>query len=106
AVFHLTFRRAPFGGSYAIAANIAPAIDYLRRLRFTSDDLAYLETLRDNEDQPLFPRGFLDYLGALRFTCSVDAVPEGTVVFAHEPLVRVRGPIAQAQLVETALLSI
>jgi nicotinate phosphoribosyltransferase len=106
AVFHLTFRRAPFGGSYAIAANIAPAIDYLRRLRFTADDVAYLETLRDNEDKPLFPRGFLDYLAALRFTCSVDAVPEGAVVFAHEPLVRVRGPIAQAQLVETALLSI
>jgi nicotinate phosphoribosyltransferase len=106
AVFHLTFRRPPFGGAYAIAAGIAPAIDYLRRLRFTPDDLAYLETLRDGEQRQLFPRGFLDYLGHLRFTCTVDAVPEGAVVFAHEPILRVRGPIAQAQLVETALLTL
>ena len=106
AVFHLTFRRPPFGGGYAIAAGIAPAIAYLRRLRFTSDDLAYLETLRDGEERTLFPRGFLDYLGALRFACTVDAVPEGALVFAHEPIIRVRGPIAHAQLVETALLAI
>ena len=106
AVFHLTFRRPPFGGAYAIAAGIAPAIDYLRRFRVTSDDLAYLETMRDGEDRPLFPRGFLDYLGALRFSCTVDAVPEGAAVFAHEPILRVRGPIAQAQLVETPLLAL
>src|SRR6266850_6882003 len=67
AVFHLTFRRPPFGGGYAIAAGIAPALAYLRRLRFTPDDLGYLATLRDSEDAPLFPAGFLDYLGALRF---------------------------------------
>ena len=106
AVFHLTFRRAPFGGGYALAAGLAPAVAFLRRLRFTSEDLGYLATLRDREGAPLFPQGFLDYLGALRFTCSVDAVPEGSVVFAHEPLLRVRGPIAQAQLVETPLLTL
>ena len=106
AVFHLTFRRPPFGGGYAIAAGIAPAIAYLERLRFTSDDLAYLATLRDREGGALFPQGFLDYLAAMRFTCTVDAVPEGAAVFAHEPLVRVRGPIAQAQLVETPLLTL
>lgn len=106
AVFHLTFRRAPFGGAYAIAAGLAPALDYLRGLRFTRDDVDYLAQLRDAGGAPLFPPGFLAYLAQLRFTCTVDAVPEGSVVFAHEPLVRVRGPILQAQLVETALLTL
>jgi nicotinate phosphoribosyltransferase len=105
AVFHLTFRRAPFGGTYAIAAGIRPALEYLRGLAFSPEDLAYLATLRDGENSPLFPAGFLDYLAAFRFACTVDAVPEGSVVFPHEPLVRVRGPIAHAQLVETALLT-
>jgi nicotinate phosphoribosyltransferase len=105
AVFHLTFRRAPFGGGYAIAAGLGPALAYLRNLRFAPDDLAYLATLRDGRDAPLFPAAFLDYLARLELACTVDAVPEGSLVFAHEPIVRVRGPIAQAQLVETALLT-
>ncbi len=106
AVFHLTFRKPPFGGGYAIAAGIAPALAYLAKLRFTADDVAYLAQQRDREGQPLFPSEFLAYLRELRFTCSVDAVPEGALVFAHEPIVRVRGPIAQAQIVETALLAL
>src|SRR3954470_10287694 len=81
AVFHLTFRRPPFGGGYAIAAGIAPALAYLRRLRFTSEDVAYLATLRDAEQAPLFPEGFLAYLRELRLTCTVDAVREGSLVF-------------------------
>jgi nicotinate phosphoribosyltransferase len=105
AVFHLTFRRAPFGGGYAIAAGIRPALDYLRGLSFSADDLAYLATLRDGRGAPLFPAGFLDYLGGLSFACTVDAAPEGSLVFAHEPILRVTGPIAHAQLVETALLT-
>jgi nicotinate phosphoribosyltransferase len=105
AVFHLTFRRPPFGGGYAIACGIAPALQYLRGLGFTADDRAYLATLRDGEGAPLFSAGFLDYLGGLRFACSVDAVPEGSLVFAHEPILRVTGPIVHAQLVETALLT-
>src|SRR3954453_20606966 len=76
AVFHLTFRRPPFGGGYAIAAGIAPAIDYLRGLAFSPGDLASLATLRDGAGAPLFPAGFLTYLGALRFACTVDAAPE------------------------------
>jgi nicotinate phosphoribosyltransferase len=106
AVFHLTFRRPPFGGGYAIAGGIGPAIDYLERYRFTADDVAYLATLRDNANAPLFPAAFLAYLRELRFTCTVDAVPEGAAVFPHEPLIRVRGPIVLAQLVETPLLTI
>src|SRR5215510_7532402 len=106
AVFHLTFRRAPFGGGYAIAAGIGPAIEYLRKLAFSADDLAYLSTLRDGEGAPLFPAGFLDYLERFAFVCTVDAAPEGSLVFAHEPIVRVRGPIAHGQLVETLLLNL
>jgi len=105
AVFHLTFRRPPFGGGYAIAAGIGTALDYLRRFSFTPEDLAYLATLKDREGKPLFEAAFLAYLGEMRFSCTVDAVPEGGLVFAHEPILRVRGPILQAQLVETPLLT-
>ncbi len=105
AVFHLTYRRAPFKGGYAIAAGLAPVLAYLERFRFTADDVTYLATLRDGENQQLFPNRFLEYLRELRFTCTVDAVPEGSLVFPHEPIVRVRGPILQAQLVETPLLT-
>jgi len=98
AAFHLFFREEPFGGDYAIAAGLAPAIDYLNALRFDDDDLRYLANF--------FPADYLDYLGTMRFTCDVDAIPEGTTVFAHEPLVRVCGPIDQAQIVESALLNI
>jgi nicotinate phosphoribosyltransferase len=106
AVFHLFFRRPPFGGGYAVSAGLGPALEYLARLRFAPDDLAYLEGLVGRDDQPLFSRAFLDYLGELEFTCSVDAVPEGRVVFPHEPLVRIRGGLLAAQLVETPLLTI
>jgi nicotinate phosphoribosyltransferase len=99
AVFQLYFRREPFGGAYAIAAGLEPAIEYLQSLSFTRSDLDYLATLH------LFDDAFLDFLGGLRFTCDVDAIPEGTVVFAYEPLLRVRGSILEAQIVETALLN-
>src|SRR2546429_6599149 len=79
AVFHLTFRRAPFGGGYAIASGIAPALGYLRSLAFSVSDLAYLATLRDGRGAALFETGFLDYLSAFRFACTVDAAPEGSV---------------------------
>lgn len=106
AVFHLFFRRAPFRGGYAIAAGLEQALDYLRGLHFDAGDLEYLGTLTGNDGAPLFAAEFLEYLGELRFTCDVDGVPEGTAVFAHEPLLRVRGPILQGQLVETPLLNI
>ncbi|MBI5512411.1 MAG: nicotinate phosphoribosyltransferase [Deltaproteobacteria bacterium] len=106
ACFHLHFRKHPFQGGYTVACGLAYALDYLQGLRFTAEDLAWLGTLPGNDGRPLFDRGFLDHLGELRFQCDVDAVPEGTVVFPQEPLVRVRGPILQCQLVETALLNI
>jgi nicotinate phosphoribosyltransferase len=105
AAFHLYFRTAPFRGGYTIACGLEPALAYLEGLRFTTDDLAYLATLRGVDDLPLFPQEFLDALGSMRLALDVDMVAEGTVVFPNEPLVRVRGPLLQAQLVETALLT-
>ncbi|WP_345785268.1 nicotinate phosphoribosyltransferase [Roseisolibacter sp. H3M3-2] len=102
--FHLYFRNAPFGGGYAVACGVEPALAYLEALRFDAADLAYLATLRGDDGSALFPADFLDALGALRVTLDVDAVAEGTVVFPGEPMVRVTGPLLQAQLVETALL--
>ena len=106
AVFHLYFRKIPFGGGYTVACGLSAALDYLQGLRFTGDDLAYLATLRGNDEAPLFDDGFLKFLGEMKFSCDVDAMPEGTVAFAHEPLVRVQGPLVQCQLVETALLDL
>jgi nicotinate phosphoribosyltransferase len=106
AAFHVSFRSLPFHGGYAVAAGLADVVDYLRDWRFTEEDCAYLATLRGNDDAPLFPPEFIDYLRALEFSCDVDAVPEGTLVFPHEPLVRICGPLDQAQIIETALLNI
>ena len=75
-------------------------------LNFESDDLAYLAVLRGPDDTPLFETKFLDYLQTLRFACDIDAIPEGNVVFPHEPLLRVSGSLLQGQLFETALLNI
>ena len=105
-VFHLTFREHPFDGQLAIACGLDPVVSLLAELEFSNDDLAYLLTLRGADKQPLFDADFLEYLRRLRFTCDVDAVPEGTAVFAHEPLVRVCGSLLQAQIIETALLNI
>ncbi|MEJ1971140.1 MAG: nicotinate phosphoribosyltransferase [Lacunisphaera sp.] len=105
AVFHLFFRKPPFSSGYTIAAGLGDAIAWLRRLEFTPEDLAYLATLTGHDGTPLFAAGFLEFLRTWRFTCDVDAVPEGTVVFPNEPLLRIRGPILQGQIVETALLN-
>jgi nicotinate phosphoribosyltransferase len=105
AAFHLYFRKNPFGGGYAIAAGLADVIEYVHGLRFAAGDLEYLANLRGNDDQALFEAAFLDALAELRFTCDIDAIPEGTAVFANEPLVRVVGPILQCQLLETPLLN-
>ena len=106
AVFHHYFRENPFDGGYTIAAGLETAVHYLEDFRFSDADLAFLAAQKGNDGARLFPDDFLRYLRDMRFACDVDAVPEGTVVFPHEPLLRVRGPILQAQLVETALLNI
>jgi nicotinate phosphoribosyltransferase len=100
AAFHLIFRENPFGGGYTIAAGLETAIRYLDGLRFDESDLDYVRSLA------LFDDDFITLLRSFEFGCDVDAIPEGTVVFPQEPLVRVRGPIMQAQLVESALLNV
>lgn len=106
AVFHLFFRNNPFAGGYAIAAGLAQVSDFVKDARFDDGDVDFLETLTGRDGKVLFARDFLDHLRTLEFSCDVDAVPEGTPVFAHEPLLRVRGPLVQCQILETALLNI
>ena len=105
-VFHLFFRRSPFGSTYAIAAGLQSAIDYLQAYEFSEHDIDYLAGLPGNDSKPIFDLDFLHYLRDLKLTVDVDAIPEGTVVFEHQPLLRIRGPILQCQLLETALLNI
>ncbi len=104
-VFHLTYRRAPFQGEFAIACGLAAAVDWLQDLRFTQSDCDYLATLCGADGKALFPREFLEYLRAMEFACDIDAIPEGVLVFPHEPLLRVQGPMLQCQIIETALLN-
>ena len=99
--FDVFFRRVPDGGGFAIAAGLEQLVEYIQNLHFDEDDIAYLRS------KNLFQEDFLDYLRDFRFTGDVWAVPEGTPVFPNEPLVTVRAPAAQAQLIETyALLAI
>ncbi len=106
AIFTLFFRHVPFGGGFTLAGGLAGVIAFLEAYRFTVPELAHLEGLRGNDDRPLFEPAFLDYLDRLRLTVDVDGIPEGTVVFPYEPLVRVRGSLLQAQLLESALLNL
>lgn len=96
--FDLFFRKIPDQGGYAIMAGLEQAVTYLKALRFTEEDLAYLR------GKNLFCEAFLSYLQTFRFQCDVWAVPEGTPIFPQEPLVTVRGPAIQAQMIETMLL--
>ena len=106
AVFHLFFRQAPFGVAHAIAAGLGLAVEYLQLLRFDVRDIQYLGGLSGADGQPLFEESFLNYLQRQNFSCDVDAMPEGTIAFPHQPLLRIEGPIVQCQIVETALLNL
>jgi nicotinate phosphoribosyltransferase len=106
AVFHMFFRKNPFKGGFAVACGLAYVTDILTNFAFDKADLEYLASLKGNNGKPLFEKSFLDYLFKTPFACDVDAIPEGTVVFPHEPLIRVKGPIVQAQILETILLNI
>ncbi len=106
AAFHVTFRQNPFGGGFTVACGLATAIDFLRTFHFTETQIDYLASQNGNDGRPLFDSGFLDHLRSLRLSCDIDAIPEGTLVFPNEPLIRICGPIIQCQLLETALLNI
>ncbi len=98
--FDVFFRRIPDGGGFAIAAGLEQAIDYIQRLSFSEDDIVFLRS------KGIFSEEFLDYLRNFHFSGDIYAVPEGTPVFPHEPLMTVRAPAIEAQLVETYLLLI
>ena len=98
-VFEVYFRKEPFKNGYAVFAGLERIVRYLENLKFSESDLAYLETL--GYDEP-----FLDYLRHLEMTLSVRSAREGDLVFANEPIVQIEGPLAQCQLVETAILNI
>jgi nicotinate phosphoribosyltransferase len=106
AAFHVTFRHNPFGGAFTVACGLATAIDFLQAFHFDETEIDYLASQRGNDGKPLFDPGFLDYLRGLKLACDIDAIPEGTLVFPNEPLIRVCGPIIECQLLETALLTI
>jgi nicotinate phosphoribosyltransferase len=106
AAFHVTFRENPFGGEFTVVCGLATAIDFLHEFHFDETEIDYLASQLGNDGKPLFSAGFLDYLRSLRLTCEIDAIPEGTLVFPNEPLIRVCGPVIQCQLLETALLNI
>lgn len=99
-IFDMFYRNNPSGSGYAICAGLEQVIEYIKELRFDEDDIIYLRSLN------MFDKDFLTYLSNFKFTGSIYAIPEGTVVFPMEPLVKVIAPIMEAQLVETAILNI
>lgn len=106
ACFHMYFRDYPFKGGYAVACGMAQLAELLENFSFSEDDLSYLASLKAPAGGSLFKKDFLDYLRHYTLRVDIDAVAEGTIVFPHEPLIRVRGPIMDCQLIETALLTI
>ena len=99
-IFDAFFRTNPFGGGYAIMCGVEQLVRYVKDLHFSSQDIEYLRGLE------IFDADFLDYLADFRFTGDIYAIPEGTLMFPREPMVKVIAPIAQAQLMETAILNI
>jgi len=99
-VFEVYFRKMPFGNGYAIFAGLDRVLDYLKNFRFSESDITYLK------EEVGYSDDFIDYLKGVRFTGSVYSVVEGEVVFSNEPLIRIEAPLAEAQLVETAILNI
>ncbi len=99
-VFDMFYRTNPCGGAFAISAGLEQVIEYIENLHFEEEDIAYLRSLG------IFDEEFLSYLASFRFTGDIYAIPEGTVIFPHEPMIKVVAPIMEAQLVETAILNI
>ncbi len=98
AAFDLFFRSVPGDGGYAIMAGLSQAVEYIKELEFTEDDINYFSSFN------IFSEEFLQYLADFKFSCDVYAIPEGTPIFPHEPVLTVKGPVIQAQFVETMLL--
>ncbi|AKP54031.1 nicotinate phosphoribosyltransferase [Cyclobacterium amurskyense] len=106
AIFNLFFRKNPFQSGFTIAAGLDYVIDYCRNMQFGDNELAFLAEMKDANGKKVFESGFIDYLKNMTFSCDIDAVEEGEVVFPNMPMVRVKGPLIQCQLLETPLLNI
>lgn len=105
-VFNLFFRENPYQGGYAVMSGLSLAMDYLEHFKFKKEDIEYLCELKGPEGRAVFQEDFLEYLAGMDFSCDVDAFREGSLIFPHEPVVRIRGPVIQCQLLETALLTL
>ena len=105
-VFHLSFRENPFNGGYAISCGLESLIDFLENFYFQTSDIDYLSSLESSDGIPLFSKDFLKFLTNMKFKCDLWAVPEGRLVFAGEPVIRIQGPLFQCQLLETIVLNI
>lgn len=105
AVFHLFYRKAPFGQKAVIAAGVETAIDYLAEIKLTREECDYLISLTGADGKPLFDPEYVRYLTNMEWQLNVKAVDEGTVVFPHAPILQIEGPLIQVQLVETSLLN-
>lgn len=99
-VFDAFYRNNPFGSGYAICCGIEQVVDYIKNLSFNNDDLEYLRSLN------IFDEDFIGYLAKFKFSGDIYAIPEGSVIFPKEPIVKIIAPIIEAQLIETALLNI
>ncbi len=106
ASFYLSIRHTPFDGGFAVAAGLEQVVDFLVDLRFEPEDLEYLRSLAGSDGRPLFAPDFLAALPTLDLSVSLAAVPEGTAVFAREPLLRIAAPLLVGQLIETPVLNI
>lgn len=100
AIFDVFYRKNPMDGGYAISAGLEQVIEYINNLHFTEDDINYLASIKIFEDD------FLDYLKNFKFTGDIYAIPEGSVMFPREPMLKVIAPIMEAQFIETAILNI
>jgi nicotinate phosphoribosyltransferase len=104
-VFDLYFRNNPFRGGYAINCGLSSVLDLIETFRFSEQDCAYLSELKGGDGKALFDSGFIKFLSDAKLTVDIDAIDEGRIVFANEPLLRVQGPVWQCQLLETPLLN-
>lgn len=106
AIFQMSFRHNPMYGGYSIFAGFGTLAELLESYHFSEEDIAYLKEAKDDSCHPLFEEDFLRYLGEMSFSCDIMCVKEGSVVFPHEPLLRITGPIIQAQLLESLILNV
>ncbi len=106
AVYHLTFSTYPFENDYLLSCGLHHLFMYLRNWVITDEDVNYLSSILGSDGDAFFDPGFLRYLKEIKFTCDVDAVPEGVLVFPHEPLIRVSGPLIQCQLLESMITNL